>query len=191
MVSLSIHETCSVFRILVKSISEPGRLCTFDSCGIESDLPLIYQLCNTLLDNEVSFSVIGKIVEESFINSITVLCGALYTDVDNAQYVVVYGGNSYGYLQNVSRGCLEYPDTVATVIYCVDDLGQEKKIKLRLTGPGIERERIIGLGGVPLSEIEMINAMNSDFPLGIDVIFCDKSSVLSIPRSTKLEILKD
>lgn len=180
----TLYETQKTFRILMNSMASPGELFCTDQT--EDMLPLTIRICETLIDHEVSFSVVGEKVEETFINEIAFRTGAEYVDATQAMYVIVCGGSSAGAIQNLNPGTLEYPERGATVIYMVDNLAATGGVPLLLSGPGIKEPFITTIDGVAKDEFKLLQQINSEYPLGIDAIFCDEKQVLSLPRTTSV-----
>ena len=174
--------TQQTFSKLMKAMSRPGNV--YNLSLREGDAPFMPILL-TLLDNEVTFAVIGqKIATED----ITLATGSNETTIEEADYVLVFGGESAGAVLRTRRGDLRYPDKGATIIYLVKSVKGDG-ITLRLKGPGIKGEQLLSLDGFSESEVRDIKAANSDFPLGIDCIFIDSDArTASVPRSTHLEV---
>lgn len=183
----NVDLTQNSFRIILNSMANPGKSFILPDSIEQDDAPL-FTLLATLLDNETTFSVIGRDVQESFIDKVYSLTKAEYASASCAEYVIISGSDSLGYLQNVSRGTLEFPDRGACVIYPVEDLNSSATLNhILLSGPGIKSTVRCELGCVEKKDIKLIKEINYDFPLGVDVIFIDKNGIIiSIPRSSKI-----
>ncbi len=78
-----------------------------------------------------------------------------------------------------------YPDRSATVFVLVD--GFQGGPVVRLTGPGIETERLVSPSGLPETFWQEA-AMNSRrYPLGIDLFLVSGAELMAVPRSTAIE----
>lgn len=169
----------------MQAMSGPGQVLNADC----SEKNLVQLLCETLLDHEVGLAVVGKQVDTKMIKEITLSTGCFCTSVHKADYIMVAGGSSGGALRDACKGTLEYPDQGATVIYPVQSLGRGC-VSLVLKGPGIKDTCEVQLEGADMSELELAAELSSEFPLGLDLIFADKSSLMAIPRSTDFVSIK-
>ncbi|MGM0461575.1 MAG: phosphonate C-P lyase system protein PhnH [Fibrobacterota bacterium] len=185
MKPISLYQTQAVFRVLLDSAAAPGKF--FTAPRYDEGNGLILDICDTLLDHEVTFSVVGTEVNEDFIQDVILLTGAVYVEACDADYVIVVGGDSDGALENVRRGTLEYPETGATVIYSTQDLCTPTGIDFTVSGPGIKTPFIASVHGVARAELTLIRDINQGYPRGIDTIFCDGTAVVTLPRTTKIE----
>jgi alpha-D-ribose 1-methylphosphonate 5-triphosphate synthase subunit PhnH len=61
-------------------------------------------------------------------------------------------------------------------------------IQLRLTGPGIETQRIVHVGGIDPAFWDARHAAIR-YPLGFDLILIDRATIIALPRSTTIEVL--
>ncbi len=170
------------FRVLLDSMSHPGRI-----LKLPDDFPAVLY---TLLDHEVSFTVIGPGASEEFIHRIYQMTKSPYSGIDEADYVVVCGGSSGDMLAHVRRGELEFPDRGATVFYEVGELGGNQGSKIQLMGPGVIDLIELNVFGIDNNDLSMINEINTEYPLGIDIIFIDRSmNIASIPRSSRISLM--
>jgi alpha-D-ribose 1-methylphosphonate 5-triphosphate synthase subunit PhnH len=92
-------------------------------------------------------------------------------------------------LEHVRLGTPLYPDESASLILaCSQDSG----VQLRLTGPGIAKERVVRALGVPL-EFWKVRERKMSFPIGWDVFLVSRVAagiqVIGLPRSTRVEVL--
>jgi alpha-D-ribose 1-methylphosphonate 5-triphosphate synthase subunit PhnH len=86
-------------------------------------------------------------------------------------------------LADISAGDPLYPDLGATVVVPAR-IGDGPE--LRLSGPGIETETRIRLGGVHRG-LWPLRARLCAYPLGVEFIFVDGAEIVAIPRSTLIE----
>ncbi len=174
--------TQKAFAALMRAMSRPGTVQQLDPR--EGDAPYMPVLL-TLLDHEVTFAAIGRGIRS---DEIAMATGSKETTVNEADYVLVFGGDSAGAVGRAKKGDLRYPDKGATIIYLVESL-DGKDTKIRLTGPGIPVERIFALDGFSADEVADLRAANAEFPLGVDCIFVDgRARTASIPRSSRMEV---
>ncbi len=187
MHALTFRQTCQMFRILMESMVHPGSLHSASLPGVATDMPVILMICNTLLDHEVSFSIIGEPSDGNMEEQVLMLTGAQRTEVAAADYILVCGDTSRGALRDAFRGTLEYPDSGSTVVYHCSGIARDEGIPFQLSGPGIDKPTVRHISGISADEFALIREINGEYPLGIDVIACDERQLFSIPRSTRLE----
>lgn len=78
-----------------------------------------------------------------------------------------------------------FPDRSATVIVAVDALTASGG--WRLSGPGIEREARLEVGGLPPAFAAAWQANRELFPCGIDLFLTADERVAALPRTVRLE----
>jgi alpha-D-ribose 1-methylphosphonate 5-triphosphate synthase subunit PhnH len=88
-------------------------------------------------------------------------------------------------LAALRAGTEEEPESGATLILQVTSL--EAGRGLRLSGPGIEREHRLLVGGLPPGFVAAWGANRARFPRGIDVILCAGDRVAALPRTVRIE----
>jgi alpha-D-ribose 1-methylphosphonate 5-triphosphate synthase subunit PhnH len=182
-----------IFRTLMNSFSKPGKV--FDLSKIKksfndqniSSLNIFYALCYTLMDNETTYTVIGKDAVEEMIENIYKLTKSKYVSVEKADFVFISGYSSGKSLENINIGTSLFPDRGATVFYFVKNINNGKGYPLTISGPGIMNKICFTIEGSDLYDLEIISNINKEFPLGIDVVFYDLyDRILSVPRSSKI-----
>lgn len=181
------QQTQKVFKAVMQAMANPGRIVEI---GKLAEKPMLFRICETLLDQEIRFAVIGRGVEKGMIEDIYVLTGCHCVSMETADFVVVTGGSSDGSLKKISVGVLDRPEKGATVLYPVDGFNKAGDVGLKLSGPGINGESMVEIRGVEAEDMAIAAQLNGGFPLGIDLLLFDASSVLAVPRSTKIEIIK-
>ena len=88
-------------------------------------------------------------------------------------------------LDALAQGTEEEPHRAATLILQVDSLVEGAG--WRLTGPGIEHEHRLAVGGLPAGFATDWAANRAGFPCGIDLILCAGDRLAALPRTTALE----
>jgi alpha-D-ribose 1-methylphosphonate 5-triphosphate synthase subunit PhnH len=184
---MPVIPTQAIYRQLLQSMSHPGRL--FDM-PLQSWDSLLCAVCETLFDHEVSYCVLsdnGRSIEEDIFN----LTKAERAPLEKADYIIVNGNGSKKNIENAKVGIPSFPDQGATVVYLIDNAAENavKKETVQLSGPGIKKECSPDLGALTLDEWKVLKSLNSEYPLGVDVIcLVGGSQVMSIPRSTRIRI---
>ena len=85
------------------------------------------------------------------------------------------------------QGEPEYPDRSATVFIAVKDLAEGGGV--RLTGPGIKRERAFKATGLPEGFWKQWKDNSAGYPMGVDVFFVSGNRIAGLPRSVRAEVL--
>ncbi|MCX7821452.1 MAG: phosphonate C-P lyase system protein PhnH [Brevinematales bacterium] len=181
-----IFITQQTFRTLMNAMANPGK---FYNLKNDDSFSTLQKVCLTLLDNEVNFSIVGEKLKENLIEQIISLTNSNYTNIEEADYIIVCGGANENILKNIKIGSLEEPEKGVTLIYDVQDIEKEPSFNIKISGPGIKNSNEISIKGITRQELERIEKINLNFPLGIDIIFCYKNDVMCIPRSTRIEFL--
>lgn len=189
-----VHDIQVAYRKTLDSMSRPGLIrniysqaekVKMDIGCFDSTLVLVLML----FDTEVKFKVCSE--REAELNKlINQLTYAKATEVESANYVLILKDSEPEDLENAFRmaypGDLLDPHKAATIIIEVDSVSNERA--LTLTGPGIEKERHIDVKTKTNDGwIEFRAEKNSEYPLGIDLIFTDRNdNILCLPRTTQI-----
>jgi len=187
---IGIFDAQLVFRKVLDAMARPGKVVNLSDISLnppaENKYPFL--ILFTLLDHEVGFKVLGaknKGDTEEMSRYITSNTGGRESSLENADFILIYGGSSGGRMHEMKRGTLEYPDESTTLIYDVERIGTG--MLLTISGPGIRDERKMAIDGIKEEEIRDMVRVNSEFPLGIDVIFSDRyGNIIALPRSMKV-----
>ncbi|WP_454625568.1 phosphonate C-P lyase system protein PhnH [Bradyrhizobium cenepequi] len=92
-------------------------------------------------------------------------------------------------LDRFAFGSNEYPDRSTTLILQVDSLSYGGAYELR--GPGIDGSTLLSASIQPRDLFDRLAVNAALFPRGIDVVLVDDSSIVAIPRTTRLVNGKD
>lgn len=171
------------FRCLLSSTARPGVLSELPPSESSPDTALLY----ALLDHETSFGTIG--VEPEIAERLSRDTGARFLSPEEADFVLVRGGDSKGALVRMKRGNLEEPHMGATAIFAVQRLSSCGPLTLELSGPGVAGQRTLGIEGIATSEIVALRESRAEYPRGVDVYMVgDAGTVVALPRSTRLDV---
>ncbi|MBP3952695.1 phosphonate C-P lyase system protein PhnH [Bacillus suaedae] len=186
-----VHDSQRTFRVLLDCMARPGKI---GALQIEVEAEFIssglLQIALTLLDREVSFSIMAKEKEKirrylkwNTFSEESEACDADYLFIDTSLTSVQIAE----VMRNAKRGTLADPHQSATFVVYIEELFAED-IGLRLSGPGIKNQRQVALSKHIerwLGEREMVN---EEYPLGVDMIFVNSvGELLALPRTTKVE----
>ena len=186
------------FRTLLDAMAHPGTVYHLPRTG--DDAPAV-TICLALLDYEVSYAVAnaGTHADDAIAalaERIALQTGCRRVDVSDAAFVLSYGPLPERAWGQLRRGTLAFPDQGATIIVVVASVGEEtgssRVTVVRLTGPGIETERVLTVGGFDAAEFERLSSVNADYPMGVDAIFVDADGRLAcIPRSSAIAVSEE
>lgn len=195
-----VHDTGRLFRELLQAFARPGHVRTIAGQAGKIAAPnasarMVRALAYTLLDGEVRFSV--KLPQaDGLAHDIQTYTFARQSEPDQADYIFADGRIAdAAWSETVRTGSLAAPERSGTVVLEVDELTEEIPaaaagdfVLLRLTGPGIETEKRIGVGGLAAFWLRMRDRWNAEYPMGADmVLFTGSGQIVGLPRTTRVE----
>jgi len=188
MTTAAIQRDHAIFRVILQAASHPGKGFALSASVTHIDRQsALINMLGGLLDNEVTFSIIGD-VGNTMANALAFRTGSSLAGISEADFVIASRGRTDGMLALIKRGTLEYPDKGATVVYLIDEIA-DKGGNVALTGPGIDGIIKPLFSGLDDSELSGLCKVNSEYPLGVDAMFLDAHGrVACIPRSTRIGV---
>lgn len=163
----------AAFEALMWAMARPGTVHSLPE-GM-SDLAL------ALLDRETRVYV-----EEPVLARRIAATGAALVAPDRADHAFcVTASGAMAALAVLPVGSAIYPDEGATLVMSAS-IGSGSA--LRLTGPGIEGQATLLLGGLPEGLLDLRSA-RCRYPEGVDLVFVDGRRLVGLPRSTAVEVL--
>ena len=187
-----VHDIQAAYRQTLDSMSRPGLISNIRDQADNLNMEIrcfgsTLVLALMLFDTEVKFKVCSKreVEVSKLINQLTY---AKATEVESADYILVLNDAKAEDLEKAFRmaypGDLLDPHKAATIIIEADAVSNEQN--LTLTGPGIEKERSISVKTTD-RWVDLRAEKNSEYPLGIDLIFTDwYDNILCLPRTTQI-----
>ena len=177
-----------IFRRLLDAMSNPGRVVNL--APTEPPLPPLnagsLAICLTLVDLDTPIWLDAAARTAEVMAHLRFHCGCRIVDEPaQARFAVVVDAMGMPALDRFDAGTDEYPDRSATVI--VQTAGLTSGAGHRLTGPGIELEAWLEVGGLADGFWGDLRANRERFPRGIDVLLTSGASVAALPRSTRVE----
>jgi alpha-D-ribose 1-methylphosphonate 5-triphosphate synthase subunit PhnH len=178
------------YRLLLDCMARPGKINIMPE--MELTIPKGIHAAGALvgfalLNADVTYFVEGLAAFEVS-RYLLVNTSARPVALEEADYIFLDGSAPAELLLQLKVGTLPYPEQGATVVVATDGLGGEG-LALSLSGPGVLGERKLSVAGLDRSFFEVLATINSEFPLGVDVILTDgERRVACIPRSTKVRI---
>lgn len=161
------------FLSLMWSLSYPGRVYEIP------DANPFTAIAHTLLDLETTFFTLDVDLAGQLAAT-----GARELPVDEAAYHFYPDLHELDTVQRASAGTMLFPDRAATlVIGCRLESGQS----LRLSGPGVDGQRSVQVGGLPSGFWSLRQKVNQ-YPLGWDIYLIDGQRVIGLPRTTMVEV---
>ncbi|MCA1457209.1 phosphonate C-P lyase system protein PhnH [Bradyrhizobium sp. BRP22] len=116
--------------------------------------------------------------------------GALIVDDPaSASFALIGDPDDLPALDRFAFGSSEYPDRSTTLILQVDSLSNGATYELR--GPGIDGTTLLTASIQPRDLFDRLAVNATLFPRGIDVVLVDGSSIVAVPRTTRLVNGKD
>ena len=161
------------FDALLWALSRPGQTRALPEPGEGA-------IIRALLDRECRVYAADPLLLPELMRT-----GAEVADIAVADHVFLGAMLSADALRQVAVGSDLYPDDGATVVLRAD-IGSGPKV--RLSGPGVDGELDVQLGGLP-DGFWSARAARLRYPMGFDLFFLDGSTVIGLPRSTKVEVL--
>jgi len=182
----AVFDSQRVFRCLLRATARPGELVALPKAAV----PPAEAVLLTLVDHEVSFCAVGEGARE-FEERLSLRAGARVSSPREADFAFMLGEDRRGFLPLLKRGTLEEPASGATAVYAVRRLSMSRSIcTVRVSGPGVPGERLLGVEGLADPELGEIVKTRSGYPLGVDVYLVDdRGMVVGLPRSARLEVV--
>jgi alpha-D-ribose 1-methylphosphonate 5-triphosphate synthase subunit PhnH len=184
-----IFDAQAHYRLLLDSMARPGKINVMPQLelttprGIHAAGALVGF---ALLNSDVSFYVDGLAAEDVSLY-LLVNSSARPAEAEEADYVYLDGTAAAEILYRLKTGTLPYPESSATVIVAVEELGGETGLVLTLSGPGVDGERQLTVAGMGTALLEALVTINAEFPLGIDLVLTDPTGrIACIPRSSRV-----
>ena len=161
----------AVFRQLLQAFSYPGRVATV----AEKDSALAHVLA-TLIDTEVTLADPHQLVEPRLL----ALLEARPAEPELAQFVVACADSAPRFTP--ALGTLEAPEQGATLVLCVERLGEGQA--LSVSGPGVDGTLTLRVQGLNPAWLAARATWSAHFPLGVDIILVDRERIAALPRTS-------
>ncbi|MEQ1668557.1 MAG: phosphonate C-P lyase system protein PhnH [Sulfuriferula sp.] len=168
------HTQQRLFRRLVDAFAYPGRVLDAADSGASAQLAVLA----TLLDAEVSLADPHGLVASK--DSARLM--ALSALPEQARFIVADAASAPDFTP--ALGCLESPEFGATLILQVQCLGVGTSYLL--TGPGIASATVLAVDGLHPDWVAQRVSWVAAYPLGVDIILCDATSFVALPRTTHI-----
>lgn len=181
-----VFDAQAVFRQIMDAMARPGTIADLGALA-EGPAPLspaVAAILATLADGDAPVFLENPDAAEaaawiSFQTGVAVL-----GDPEGAAFAVLEKGSNPASWSRLPLGDDAYPDRAATLILVVAGLAGGKA--LTLTGPGIETTRTVSPAGLPDGFLEARAANAALYPRGQDLILVAGSSIMALPRTTRI-----
>lgn len=148
----------------VRFLPEPGAAC----------------LASALLDRECAVYC-----ADAALGATIAATGAVRVDLEAADHAFLGPLTDAATLARLPCGSDLHPEGGATAII---DVRIGDGPTLRLSGPGIEDDLTVEIGGLPAG-IWRVRAQAARYPMGFEMILIDRDRILGLPRTTCVEVL--
>jgi len=184
-----VQDSQSLFRALLKAMSEPGLIRQIDQIETAPGLlqPAAWAVALGLFDADTPLWLSRSLMQDSaVVSNLRFHCQAPLTErAAEADFALTVAAE-LPELAGFNQGCSEYPDRSVTLVIQVEAISNEPE--WALSGPGIESERGLRIKGLPQTFTEQLIASRRRFPLGVDCIFVCADQLVALPRSTQIRI---
>lgn len=206
-----VHDSQYCFRQLMTAMSEPGTVHQVRYLSAPDELlPSVYQVALTLFDAQTTVALSTSLNTAEIVQPLVFHCGSPIIaatprhrspagssdehEQPTADFIVFSVSEWADIIgcSQITMGEPEYPDRSTTLIMQVPGISTvplANVMKLRLTGPGIDRERIVFIKGVDAAIVRDWQRNQARFPLGVDLLVCCPESLLALPRTCQVEVL--
>ena len=184
-----VHDSQTTFRALLNALSYPGKPQQINlKLTPPSNLNIACAAaCLTMLDLETQVWLSSDF-DRDVKAWLLFHTGCNFTDnPQQADFALIKNINTIPKLSNFDRGTAEEPENSTTLFVQGSDL--ETGQKVRLTGPGILGETTISIPNLPDFFWSEWETNVNDYPLGVDVFFFAKNTVIGLPRTSKNQLV--
>jgi alpha-D-ribose 1-methylphosphonate 5-triphosphate synthase subunit PhnH len=179
------------FRIVLDAMAHPGIIYNLKDFDFEAPPYLSNAsvvIAFALLNADASFHAIGDAHISDYLALNT---GAVEETIEKADFVFINENNNAEVLFKLKHGNLSYPEDSATVLIDVEEISKfhlDGSTEIIFRGPGVELENRVFFRSLNSEILETVKEINFEFPLGIDLIFCDKNNkIVGLPRSNNFD----
>ncbi|HBE9080540.1 phosphonate C-P lyase system protein PhnH [Serratia fonticola] len=181
-----IEQSQSAFRLILKALSEPGVIVELPGCPTWGALNAASTaVILTLADQETPLQLCSTLNSEQVLTNIRFHTGApLATRQEDIHLAVWDDQLRPTELSALPHGSEVSPEFGATLVVQIAALAGSHT--LRLSGPGIEKQREIS-PPLPAALRAYLLERPQRFPLGLDIILTCGERLMALPRTTRVE----
>lgn len=181
-----IEQSQQAFRLILKALSEPGVIVelpdgpAWGALNAASTAALL-----TLADQETPLQLCAELKSEQVLTNIRFHTGAPLAVRQEDIHLAVWDDQLQpAELSALPHGSEVSPEFGATLVVQIAAL--EGSSKLRLSGPGIEKQREI-TPQLPPALRNYLLERPQRFPLGLDIVLTCGERLMALPRTTHVE----
>lgn len=182
-----VHDAQRTFRAVLEAVSRPGSTVRLTALppAPEPLTPAMVALALTLCDTDTPVWLDPAAATEPVRRHLRFHCGCpLAASPGQAAFAFICDPAGIPRLAEFSQGEAEYPERSATLIVATS-LAQSAA-PLRISGPGIQGLGALHCPGLPQDFWAQRRECRA-YPLGVDLIFVNGTSVCAMPRTTAVE----
>jgi alpha-D-ribose 1-methylphosphonate 5-triphosphate synthase subunit PhnH len=179
------------FRLLLDSMSRPGKINTFPAMDILPPDGLNQASALTgfaLLNPDATYYIAGE-NSGDIATYLLVNTASQQAEIAVADYVFLPEKYGIEGLEEARTGTPTYPEDSATFVAAVEQITEQQhegSLAIILRGPGVNGEANVFISGINPELLDFVKEQNAEYPLGIDLVITDRhSNILCIPRSNK------
>jgi alpha-D-ribose 1-methylphosphonate 5-triphosphate synthase subunit PhnH len=177
------------FRAVMQALARPGSIQTLAAAGFAPPAPLTAELAAvalTLADHDAPLwldpVLAGVPAIAEFLHFHT--GAAIVAEPSRAAFALAGDAALLPPLDVFALGTPEYPDRSTTLVIAVAGLASGQGLVLE--GPGIQRQAMLAISGLPLGFADRLRANHRLAPRGVDCLFAAPGRIAGIPRSTRI-----
>ena len=170
-----------IFRNVLEAFSRPGTSQILS--GLINTHHASVAVLAAILDRQVTLADPHNLLE----SSLWPLLQASRNAATSANFILADGALAPDF--EPCLGTLDSPELGATLVVCVEKISAGKQIQLN--GPGVDGTTAFSALGLSPEWLEKRNEWTYSFPLGVDLVLTDSTSIVVIPRSTQLLLSED
>ena len=181
-----VRDSQRCFRAVLDAMSNPGRIVRLTGLPEAPDGldPATAAVCLSLVDFETALWLPEAMHGGPAQAYLRFHCGCpIVGDASEAAFAIALG-SALPDLARFPVGHDQYPDRSATLILQVEEIRADGG--KRLSGPGIEAEARLDIGGLDDSFWAAQHDNAALYPLGLDFIFTSGRDVAAMPRTTRV-----
>lgn len=186
-----------VFRAALQALSHPGRLV---DVAHDAEVPCVGHAASAalllaLLDADCQLWLSPALRDSEAAAWLRFHTGCQLTAAcHEAQFAWIAAVDALPMLASFAGGSENYPDQSTTCVIDVPALGQglaAGRGGWRLSGPGIEGETGLRVEGLPPDFVAQWDANHTTFPCGVDLFLATDRQIVGLPRTTRIDVLKE
>lgn len=166
-------QTNATYEALMWALSRPGLPRSLPAAGQAGIITaLIDRECQVFADHQELAQIAAQ-------------TGAHLVSPEAADHLFLSSAPDQRFLGTIRQGSDMYPEDGATLVI-PSSLGLGAR--LRLTGPGIDGQVDVSVGGIPAA-FWLKRQQIMRYPLGFEVFLIDGDQIVGLPRTTEIEVL--